>query len=149
MGAYAASLASKRQMTELRGAALKTIAKVLMILGPITLLLAVFAIPATERWWPDYVDAARAYNWMSIAGLFMLVSRTVTSIIVALGRSRVMTYLVTFDLVVFTTLAWWLVPEYGPEGAAMATFFMEGLNMLIQCALVFRYTRATGETEPL
>jgi tryptophan 2,3-dioxygenase len=104
---------------------------------------------ATERWWPEYVDAARAYNWMSVAGLFMLVSRTVTSIIVALGRARVMTYLVTFDLVMFSSLAWWLVPSYGPEGAAMATFFMEMLNMLIQCALVFRYTRSTGETEPL
>lgn len=143
MGAYAASLAARRQMAELRVAARKTIAKVLMILGPLTCLLMVFAIPATERWAPEYLDAARAYNWLSAAGLFMFVSRTVTSIIVALGRSGAMTYLVTFDLIVFTSLATWLVPGYGPEGAAMATFFMEMVNMVIQCALAIRYTRST------
>lgn len=141
MGAYAASLASRRQLAELRGAAIKTVAKVLGILGPVTFLLVVFAIPIAERWAPDYQDAARAYIWMSTAGLFMFVARTATSIIVALGKTSVMTYLVTFDLVVFCGLAWWLVPGYGPEGAAMATFLMEGINSTIQCGLVLLYTR--------
>ncbi|MBP7684899.1 MAG: oligosaccharide flippase family protein [Deltaproteobacteria bacterium] len=141
MGAYAASLASRRQLAELRGAAIKTVAKVLLILGPLTLILAVFAIPVAERWAPEYRDAALAYIWMSTAGLFMFVARTATSIIVALGRTSVMTYLVTFDLLVFSALAWWLVPGYGPEGAAMATFFMEGINSAIQCGLVLLYTR--------
>lgn len=142
MGAYAASLASRQRLGELRVAALKATGKVLLILGPLTLLLVVFAIPATARWAPEYLDAARAYVWMSTAGLFMFVARTATSIIVALGKTSVMTYLVTFDLLVFTALAWWLVPGFGPEGAAMATFFMEGLNMAIQCGLVLAYTRA-------
>lgn len=143
IGPYAASLAAKGQLSEIRRAAIKTVGKMMMVLGPLTLLLVVFAIPGAERFAPEYVDAARAYCWMSTAGIFMFVSRTATSIIVSLGKTSVMTYLVTFDLVVFTALGWALVRPFGPEGAAMATFFMEGINMMIQCGLVYGYTRAT------
>lgn len=141
MGAYAASLASRRAHAELRSAAIKTLSKVLLVLGPLTLLLALAAVPATERWWPEYVDAARAYAWMSTAGLWMLVARTTTSLIVALGRARVMSFLVTFDLALFAGLAVWWIPRYGAEGAAMATFAMELVNAAMQCALVWRFTR--------
>ena len=57
-----------------------------------------------------------------------------------------MSYVVTVDLVVFTLFAWALVPSYSAEGAAMATFLMEGLNVVVQCGLVYTYTRTPQPT---
>jgi len=89
MGPYAAQLAANGELRELRRVALRTTSKVLAFLAPITLLLAVAAIPATARWAPDYVDAARAFGWMSTAGLFMFVVRTTTSILVRCSSAHV------------------------------------------------------------
>jgi O-antigen/teichoic acid export membrane protein len=141
MGAYAASLASRRDFAELRSAAVRTVGKVLSVLVPLTLLVALAASPIVARWAPEYVDAARAFAWMSTAGIWMFVARTTTSLLVALGRARVMSFLVTFDLLLFAALAWWWIPLYGAEGAAMATFAMELVNASIQCVLVWRFTR--------
>ncbi|MEZ4329209.1 MAG: polysaccharide biosynthesis C-terminal domain-containing protein [Polyangiales bacterium] len=146
IGPYAAQLAAKGELATLRREAVRATSKVLAYLTPVTLLMAFLAIPATARWAPEYADAARAFGWMSTAGLFMFVARTTTAILVALRRARVMSYVVTVDLVVFTLFAWALVPSYSAEGAAMATFLMEGLNVVVQCGLVYTYTRTPQPT---
>ena len=134
---FAASLTARRQFDELREFFRTILRKAVVVLIPISTVTALLADPVARALNPEYLDAAAAYRWLTFAVVWMFICQVSTAVLIGMGHARLMAIIVTVDLVAYTGLAYWLVPIYGPEGAAMATFFQEMLNagMQVGCVL--------------
>lgn len=134
---YAASLKAGRKFDELRTFFRTVLRKAVVILIPISTVTALLADPVARALNPEYLDAAAAYRWLTFAVIWMFICQVSTAVLIGMGYARLMAIIVTVDLIAYTGLAYWLVPIYGPEGAAMATFFQEMLNagMQVGCVL--------------
>lgn len=134
---YAASLTAGRQLDELSKFFRSVLGKALIVLVPISTITALLADPVARALNPEYLDAAAAYRWLTFAVIWMFICQVSTAVLIGMGYARMMAIIVTVDLVAYSGLAYWLVPLYGPEGAAMATFFQEMLNagMQVGCVL--------------
>lgn len=134
---YAASLTAGRKFDELGTFFRTVLRKAIVVLIPISTVTALLADPVARALNPEYLDAAAAYRWLTFAVIWMFICQVSTAVLIGMGHARLMAIIVTVDLVAYTGLAYWLVPLYGPEGAAMATFFQEMLNagMQVSCVL--------------
>ncbi len=133
---FAASLSARRQFDELGSFFRMILRKAVIVLIPISTITALAAGPVARALNPEYLDAAAAYRWLTFAVIWMFICQVSTAVLIGMGYARLMAIIVTVDLLVYTGLAYWLVPIYGPEGAAMATFFQEMLNAAMQVGCV-------------
>ena len=145
---YAASLTARRQFDELRTFFRTILRKALIVLIPISTITALLADPVARALNPEYLDAAAAYRWLTFAVIWMFVCQVSTAVLIGMGYARLMAIIVTVDLIAYTGLAYWLVPIYGPEGAAMATFFQEMLNAGMQVSCVLWVMPRSGGSVP-
>jgi len=130
-------LTARRQFDELGTFFRMILRKAVVVLIPVSTLTALAAGPVARALNPEYLDAAAAYRWLTFAVIWMFICQVSTAVLIGMGYARLMAIIVTVDLVAYTGLAYWLVPIYGPEGAAMATFFQEMFNagMQVGCVL--------------
>jgi Na+-driven multidrug efflux pump len=47
------------------------------------------------------------------------------------------------NLIIYLSLAPWLIAEHGASGAALATTVMEGINTLMQLVVVYQLLRSS------
>jgi O-antigen/teichoic acid export membrane protein len=145
---YAASLTAGRQLDELSRFFRSVLGKALIVLVPISTITALLADPVARALNPEYLDAAAAYRWLTFAVIWMFICQVSTAVLIGMGYGRLMAIIVTVDLIAYTGLAYWLVPIYGPEGAAMATFFQEMLNAGMQVGCVLWVMKRPGGSAP-
>ncbi len=145
---YAASLTARREFDELRTFFRTILRKAVVILIPISTITALLADPVARALNPEYLDAAAAYRWLTFAVIWMFICQVSTAVLIGMGYARLMAIIVTIDLIAYTGLAYWLVPIYGPEGAAMATFFQEMLNAGMQVGCVLWVMKRPGVSTP-
>ena len=145
---FAASLTARRELDKLRAFFGTVLRKAIVVLVPISIVTALLADPVARALDPQYLDAAAAYRWLTFAVIWMFICQVSTAVLIGMGYARLMAIIVTIDLVAYTGLAYWLVPLYGPEGAAMATFFQEMLNAAMQVGGVFWVMRHEEHVGP-
>lgn len=133
---YAASLSAGQRYEELGAFFRVLLRKSVLVVLPISTVTALLAEPVARALDPQYLDAAAAYRWLTFAVIWMFMCQVSTAVLIATGHARLMAAIVTVDLIVYAGLAYWLVPIHGPEGAAMATFFQEMLNAVMQVSCV-------------
>jgi O-antigen/teichoic acid export membrane protein len=90
---------------------------------------------------PAHVDAAEPLSVLTWAGVAMFQNNLSTAVINAFGRFRVAALCAVFNLAVFASVGFWLIPRHGAMGAAYATLLTEGLNMLVQLSYVTHLLR--------
>jgi O-antigen/teichoic acid export membrane protein len=141
------TLAQQRAFGTLQSAYVKTVARMLLGLGPVLGVVWFLAPWLLQRLAPDWVQAVWPLRLLSFATVFMLLNSLSSVFIVALGALRVVTLIALLNLVVFFTLAYRWVPTYGASGAAMATTVMEGVNCAMQTTLVVWLMRRAAREE--
>jgi len=100
---------------------------------------------------PDVLPGATAYLEVMSLGLFAMfgffvfialmrgAGDTITPMLVMLGT-------VVFNVILdpFLIFGWWVFPELGVQGAAIATIFSRGLAMVVGLWIMLRATAACG-----
>ncbi|WP_410814232.1 lipopolysaccharide biosynthesis protein [Micromonospora sp. 067-2] len=109
-GELAAAAAVHRQMTTWA----------LVLSWPIYLLLAVFGLAFLQLFGPEFTAGATAMTVLALAMLVNTGVGNVQSLLLMGGRSGLHLAATVAGLLVTVSLGWWLIPEYGVTGAAVA-----------------------------
>lgn len=104
--------------------------------GSVAIFITLFGRLLIERFRPDYAPAVAPLTVFAWAGIAMFQNNLSTSVINAFGRFRVASASALLNLVVYCSVALVLIPRLGALGAAYSTLATEGLNMLVQLAVV-------------
>jgi O-antigen/teichoic acid export membrane protein len=100
---------------------------------------AFIAVPwVLTRFAPAYVPAIGPFRILVFGGMFMFLNQISSTFIIGMGRFRTIMFIALGNMVVYFSLATYLVPRYSASGAATATSLMEGLNTIVQL-IVVRY----------
>jgi O-antigen/teichoic acid export membrane protein len=78
--------------------------------------------------------------------VFMVVNQLTSTVIMAIGRFRLIMFVALVNLVSYLVLAVKLIPTHGAVGAAIATATMEGVNTIMQVTALFYLLRSRPET---
>lgn len=84
------------------------------------------------------VDASsNSLRWLMGSFLFISSGYVYGTLITASGKMKALNLTAFLAVVLNVVLNFWLIPEYGSEGAAMASFFSLGAMALAQIVIVF------------
>lgn len=85
---------------------------------------------------PEYAGAGGALVALTCAMIFASQNQLSSAVVNAAGRFSWIAAIAAMNLVVYAGAASFLVPRYGVTGAGLSTLLMEGINALVQIALV-------------
>ena len=132
-----AQLAARRDFDALRVAYRKTVARVALALTPVLIAAWYLSAWLLTRYVPAYRAAVWPFRILMVGTFFMFLNQLSSAFIMAMGKFRVIMTVALINLAVYLSLAPGLIPRYGAAGAATATTVMEGLNTLMQLAVVY------------
>lgn len=102
------------------------------------LALGLLAPPVIRAWFPGYLPAVPVLRILAATLVFRSFNATLSGIVQGAGRFRLLTGIALWNLALVFALLTVFVPRFGAPGAALALLVGEGLNSLIQLALVAR-----------
>lgn len=144
-----AQLAVKRDWSALRTAYRKTVGRVALALAPVLVVAWYLSAWLLTRYVPAYRDAVWPFRILMVGTFFMFLNQLSSAFIMAMGKFRVIMTVAIINLAVYLSLAPGLIPRYGASGAATATTVMEGLNTLMQLAVVYWLLRQAQRDQRL
>ncbi len=116
------------------GPAATRLAQPMLLLGGLaTGLLWPWCVPILALFGRDFVDAAPSLQWLLLATFVVYAGACLMTAVVASGRARTVLVIAALGLVVNLAANTLLVPGFGIEGSAMATFATE-LAVLLAAA---------------
>jgi O-antigen/teichoic acid export membrane protein len=133
-----AIIAAERQFERLRRIYRQSVLRAVSVLLPVAVVLCITLPWVLARWAPAYRDATAPFRVLVFGGMFMFLNQLSSAFIIGMGRFRTIMFIALGNLMVYFGLAVYLVPRFAATGAAAATSIMEGLNTLIQLAVVRR-----------
>ncbi len=142
-----ATLAAQHKYDELMTAYRRAIVRIVALLIPIALAAWVLTTVILRKLVPAYSGAVWPFRVLSIGALFMFLNQMSSSFIIALGRFRLIMTVAIVNLFVYLALATYLIPRYRALGAALSTATMEGVNTLMQIAIVFWLLRVSHKEQ--
>jgi O-antigen/teichoic acid export membrane protein len=99
-------------------------------------LITLLASTILETIRPEYLPARGALIALTWATVFMFQNQLTTMVVNAFGKFHFVTAFAAFNLCVFLTLGWVLIPRFGPLGAGLSTLGTEALNCAVQLTVV-------------
>ena len=129
-------LAAAGKSRELLGFYARNIKRIAIGLAGIGLVVFVVVPPVFENFFPRYMGSVPVLYVLYIGLGFMAVNQMTTSCLNGLGHFGWVAAVATVNLGLYFVGAWLWVETYEATGAAMATSFMEGCNMLMQLGLL-------------
>ena len=106
------------------------------------LILVTVAGYGIRHWLQEYVHSIPILQVLAVALIFRVLNSTLTAVIQASGRFRLITLLSIWNLFIIGTLFLLFVPQFNAIGAAMAILLAEAINTVIQIFLVFHSFRS-------
>ena len=147
-----AQLAARREFAQLMAAYKQTILRVTLGLCPILAGAWYLAAWLLGKFAPAYAASIWPFRILMLGTFFMFMNQLSSAFIMALGQFRVIMGVALINLVVYLSLAPWLIEQHGASGAALATTVMEGVNTLMQLVVVYvllRSARADAQSGKL
>jgi O-antigen/teichoic acid export membrane protein len=132
-----AQLAARGDIAQLRKAYGRMLQRVTLGLTPILAAAWFFAAWLLARFAPAYSAAIWPFRTLIVGTFFMFLNQMSSAFIMALGRFRLIMSVAIVNLLVYLAIAPGFVAQHGARGAALATTVMEGINTLMQLAIVY------------
>lgn len=143
-----ATLSAQHRYEELTTLYRRSIVRTILSLTPVAAAAWLLTGVILRKLVPEYAGAVWPFRILSVGAMFMFLNQMSTSFIIALGKFRLIMFVALMNLVVYIALAVQLIPRYRAVGAALSTATMEGVNTLMQIAIVFWLLREARHSKP-
>jgi len=132
------AMAVRSDWAGLRALYRRTLLAVLAALVPALGLAWFFSAWLLHRFAPLYAGALWPFRVLAIGTCFIFLNIVSALFLTAMGKFRILVVIVLIDLAVYLLISSRLVPAYGALGAAPSTTLMEGLNVVVDLAVITR-----------
>jgi O-antigen/teichoic acid export membrane protein len=132
------AMAVKADYVGLRALYRRTLLGILAALAPVLGLTWFFSAWLLQRFAPAYAGALWPFRGLALGTSFIFLNIVGALFLTALGKFRILMLIALLDLAVYLLLSSHLIPAYGAVGAAMTTTFMEGVNVIVDFAIIMR-----------
>lgn len=90
----------------------------------------------------NVAESVRSFQYLMLAFISMSVSLVFGTFLTAASELRFLNTIALVGIVINFGLNWWLIPQHGAAGAAIATLCTQVFTSLLQVAKVMRYFRS-------
>jgi O-antigen/teichoic acid export membrane protein len=132
------AMAIRSDYVGLRALYRRTLLGILAALAPVLGLAWFFSAWLLHRFAPAFSGAIWPFRGLALGTSFIFLNIVGSLFLTALGKFRILMLVALLDLAVYLVLSSQLIPAYGAFGAAMTTTFMEGVNVVVDFAIIMR-----------
>jgi O-antigen/teichoic acid export membrane protein len=132
------AMAVRSDYAGLRALYRRTLLSILAALAPVLGLAWFFSAWLLHRFAPPYAGAVWPFRVLAAGTFFIFLNIVSALFLTAMGKFRIMIVIALIDLAVYLLLSSQLIPAYGALGAAMTTTLMEGVNVIVDLAVITR-----------